>query len=544
MESYHIRWLQYEIRIKSLEEAFHEQMAALQLAHDTARRAEETAFDRCKSSEHHVNTPEEPPREILSGAGLACVAWWRFARDEPALWRRINLTAAPPDEDDTKKPAKDDVMVEGDGEDLSDDDNDEENMPAMDVDTVEGDDGDLNDSDDESLLPVCQEKTPAKVRDDSSGWKAMALAAIHRSASQCEAFWGRADDEVLLYLADKSGLYPLLFDVYINVTASSMKSLRVTSHYDVSSEVFAEVIKKFPLLEELELVLKPDEACNYTTKSGQAPTDSWVELFQSACEACSHLHNFTVRRASKVTPSDSYYQSRERSSPTPFSIPVMHGLRSLELSGGSFTKDVVMQIVHKCPSLESLDISDAPIYSWDEELRNKCSRTIKVGPFTAGKLSIHPARRSLALSLRLFTRFPCITPPETDLRGLYKEKSPPFNTPQEKKKSSIPRRGDAREVLVETPAPVRQVRQQGRGQGEVVAKHGLPEQRDKGDAVKRWRWTKAGAWSPGSRGRGEVRWHGCGLRRSVSVESLQEMGKGVLGLTKGRLIGERRSTRG
>ena len=31
MESYHIRWLQYEIGIKSMEEAFHEQMAALQV---------------------------------------------------------------------------------------------------------------------------------------------------------------------------------------------------------------------------------------------------------------------------------------------------------------------------------------------------------------------------------------------------------------------------------------------------------------------------------------------------------------------------------
>jgi len=31
MESYHIMWLQYEIRIKSMEEAFHEQMAALQV---------------------------------------------------------------------------------------------------------------------------------------------------------------------------------------------------------------------------------------------------------------------------------------------------------------------------------------------------------------------------------------------------------------------------------------------------------------------------------------------------------------------------------
>ena len=97
-------------------------------------------------------------REILSGAGLACAAWWRFARDQPALWRRIDLRASAP---------RDEV------------------------------------------------KTPAKVCDDSSGWKAMALAAIDRSAGQCEAFWGRADDEVLLYLADRFGLDPFLFDVYI-----------------------------------------------------------------------------------------------------------------------------------------------------------------------------------------------------------------------------------------------------------------------------------------------------------------------------------------
>ena len=134
-----------------------------------------------------------------------------------------------------------------------------------------------------------------------------------------------------------------------------MKSLRVTSHYDVSSNVFAEAIKKFPLLEELELVLVAD-AYTYTTKSGQPPaTNPWVELFQSACEACSHLHNFTVRRASKVTRFDPYYLRERR---RPFSIPVMHGLHSLELSDGSFTKDMVMQIVDKCPSLESLNISD------------------------------------------------------------------------------------------------------------------------------------------------------------------------------------------
>ncbi|CAL5060162.1 unnamed protein product [Urochloa decumbens] len=64
MESYHIRWLEYEIRIKSLEEAFHEKMACLQLAQDAAaRRAEETACDRREHSEY-VSMSDEPPPPV------------------------------------------------------------------------------------------------------------------------------------------------------------------------------------------------------------------------------------------------------------------------------------------------------------------------------------------------------------------------------------------------------------------------------------------------------------------------------------------------
>ncbi|RLN08249.1 hypothetical protein C2845_PM11G14940 [Panicum miliaceum] len=79
MESYHIRWLQYEIRIKSLEETFHEQMAALQLAQDAARRAEETAYDRRESSEHHVDAPEEPPVRLWPGRDRMSVGARRSA---------------------------------------------------------------------------------------------------------------------------------------------------------------------------------------------------------------------------------------------------------------------------------------------------------------------------------------------------------------------------------------------------------------------------------------------------------------------------------
>ncbi|CAN6230394.1 unnamed protein product [Urochloa humidicola] len=68
MESYHIRWLEYEIRIKSLEEAFHEQMAALQLAQDAAaRRAEETAYDRREHSESASMSDEPPPVRLWHG---------------------------------------------------------------------------------------------------------------------------------------------------------------------------------------------------------------------------------------------------------------------------------------------------------------------------------------------------------------------------------------------------------------------------------------------------------------------------------------------
>ncbi|CAN6338270.1 unnamed protein product [Urochloa humidicola] len=398
-------------------------------------------------------------REVLCGAGLACVAWRRLARDDPALWRRIDLTVPEEedeDEDDDdaaedeeeeeeeeenifplfdddvgyaydglicwqKTPAKDDhggSSDDGDESSLfdlfddgekthyageSDDDFDGDDMdddmeetPAKqeeeDDDTAEDGGGDVisDDDDDESMhglfddVPIDSKETPADdgtvdddegedgtVDDDdetpaedcgdSSEWKAMALAAIDRSAGQCEAFWGHADDQVLLYLADR---------------ASSMKSLRLTSYYyHVSSEVFSEVIKKFPLLEELELVLKYD-TYNHSTKSAQRSTNSWVELFQSACKACSHLHSFTVRGAGKEQRSGRYYPRGPRS-PKPFSIPMMHGLQSFELSGdSSFTENVVMQIVDMCPNLKSLNITDVRYEDkWELKLlNNKCYR--------------------------------------------------------------------------------------------------------------------------------------------------------------------------
>ncbi|KAL6629865.1 hypothetical protein ACP70R_029630 [Stipagrostis hirtigluma subsp. patula] len=69
IESYHVRWLEYEIKIKSLEEAFHEQVAALQIVQDAARRAEAAARDRRESSasESHMKMSEDASARLRHG---------------------------------------------------------------------------------------------------------------------------------------------------------------------------------------------------------------------------------------------------------------------------------------------------------------------------------------------------------------------------------------------------------------------------------------------------------------------------------------------
>ncbi|KAL5208561.1 hypothetical protein ABZP36_032996 [Zizania latifolia] len=64
IESYHVRWLQYEIRLKSLQETFHEQMAAsLHMAQDSAERSR----DRHGTSESGMRMPEDTPARLRHG---------------------------------------------------------------------------------------------------------------------------------------------------------------------------------------------------------------------------------------------------------------------------------------------------------------------------------------------------------------------------------------------------------------------------------------------------------------------------------------------
>ncbi|TVU01460.1 hypothetical protein EJB05_53087, partial [Eragrostis curvula] len=138
--------------------------------------------------------------DILMGPGQVCRSWRRAARDDPALWRRIDMCGHA---------------------DLF-------NMVNL---------------------------------------FGMSQAAVRRAKGQCEAFWGEyaADEDVLLFLGDQ---------------APSLKSLRLISYYNIENEGFAESIKKFPLLEELELSL-----CSNIGET---------RVFEVVGRACPHLKRFRL----------------------------------------------------------------------------------------------------------------------------------------------------------------------------------------------------------------------------------------------------------
>ncbi|KAL6853849.1 hypothetical protein ACP4OV_019878 [Aristida adscensionis] len=128
-----------------------------------------------------------PQADVLRAAGLVCASWRRTAVAEPVLWRHIDLT------------------------------------------------GDENSIDGE--------------KDETAGWQTMARAAVDRSAGQCESFRGRADVDVLAYLAARS---------------PSLRSIHVTNWFSMSPASFVEeVIKKLPLLERLVL------ECGYFSESSE-----------------------------------------------------------------------------------------------------------------------------------------------------------------------------------------------------------------------------------------------------------------------------------
>ncbi|KAL6658884.1 hypothetical protein ACP70R_002924 [Stipagrostis hirtigluma subsp. patula] len=180
----------------------------------------------------------------------------------------------------------------------------------------------------------------------------MARAAIRRARGQCEAFWGEyaADEDVLHFLGDQ---------------APSLKSLRLISCYHIQNEGFAEAIKKFPLLEELELSL--------CANIGE------TRVFDVLGKACPQLKRFRLSKDRFYSFEYSGYnedgtENVYNKDDEALGIASMHGLCSLQLFGNNLTSEGLTAILDGCPHLESLDIRHCFNIAMNDTLRAKCAR--------------------------------------------------------------------------------------------------------------------------------------------------------------------------
>ncbi|TKW08502.1 hypothetical protein SEVIR_6G032100v4 [Setaria viridis] len=230
--------------------------------------------------------------EILMGAGRVCRSWRRAARDDPALWRRIDMRGH----------------------------------------------ADLH-----RRVDLC----------------GMARAAIRRAKGRCEAFWAEyaADDDVLQLLGEQ---------------APSLKSLRLISCQDIIG--FQEEIKKFPLLEELEISL-------FTNIGGK-------HVFEAIGQSCPELKHFRFnsyrfinlgnREYSYDDGDDDYYDYDDNDlkykDADALGIAYMHGLCTLQLFGNNLTNEGLTAILDNCPHLESLDIRHCFNIIMDDTLQARCAR--------------------------------------------------------------------------------------------------------------------------------------------------------------------------
>jgi hypothetical protein len=146
--------------------------------------------------------------------------------------------------------------------------------------------------------------------------------------------------------------------------APSLKSLSLIACQDIVE--FEEEIKKFPLLEELEISL-------FTNIGGK-------EVFEEVGKACPELKHFKFNAYRFCNLSDDtedvdseFRYSRDDDA---LGIASMHGLLSLQLFGQNLTNKGLTAILDNCPHLESLDIRHCFNISMDAALRTKC-RTLK-----------------------------------------------------------------------------------------------------------------------------------------------------------------------
>uniref|UniRef100_A0ACD6AEB2 Uncharacterized protein n=1 Tax=Avena sativa TaxID=4498 RepID=A0ACD6AEB2_AVESA len=207
---------------------------------------------------------------LLGGVAAACRSWRRAAREEPELWRRIDLR------------------------DLS------------------------------SIPPFFWRTSRRNIM----------RAALRLSAGQCHTFFGELHHEHLLLLAEGA---PLL------------KSLHLIKCYYLSNEEFANIIEKFHLLEELELLW-----CLGDTQV--------LEVFAEVCPGLKHLRLVTN------------WNSKPYNQRKAHAIARMRGLLTLHIVDDALDNEGLTLILDSCRHLEYLNIHNCWNINMDDSLGAKCAR--------------------------------------------------------------------------------------------------------------------------------------------------------------------------
>jgi hypothetical protein len=165
---------------------------------------------------------------------------------------------------------------------------------------------------------------------------------------------------------------------YNGCRAPLLKRLRFISYYDVCQEAFMEAIRKFPLLEELELSISPNV---------------YGEAFAVAGESCPNLKRFRLSRKVFVDIEGGDTDKDEEA----MGIAKVRELRSLQLFNCELTNAGMAAILHGCPNLESLDIRQCFNVKMDRAtITSRCPRikTLKLPhDSTAGyEFLVHPPK--------------------------------------------------------------------------------------------------------------------------------------------------------
>jgi len=161
-----------------------------------------------------------------------------------------------------------------------------------------------------------------------------------------------------------------MYNYYLR-RAPSLKSLRLISCQNIIR--FEEEIKKFPLLEELEISL-------FTNIGGKHV----FEAVSKACPKLKHLrfnsYRFINLGNREHSDDDDYYYDYDdndlkyKKDDDALGIASMRGLRTLQLFANNLTNEGLKAILDNCPRLESLDIRHCFNITMDDTLQAKFKR--------------------------------------------------------------------------------------------------------------------------------------------------------------------------